>query len=78
MTIIERLPAVKEVALFGKGLHAVAVDADAAARAIRDALAAEGLRLERIERIPPALEDVFVSLIETRDRAAGAQPEVYR
>jgi ABC-2 type transport system ATP-binding protein len=78
MTLIERLPAVKEVALFGKGLHAVAVDAEAAARAIRAALSAEGLRLDRLERIQPTLEDVFVSLIETRDRARVAQPEVRR
>ena len=78
MTVIERLPAVKEVALFGKGLHAVAVDGDAAARAIRTALAAEGLRLDRLERIPPTLEDVFVSLIETRDRACAVQAEAQR
>ena len=78
MTIIERLPPVKEVALFGKGLHAVAADADAAASAIRAALAAEGLRLDHLERIPPTLEDVFVSLIEARDRAHPAQPEVHQ
>ena len=78
MTVIERLPAVKEVALFGKGLHALAIDAEAAALAIRAALATESLRLNHLERIPPTLEDVFVSLIEARDRAHGAQPEVRR
>jgi ABC-2 type transport system ATP-binding protein len=78
MGAIERLPEVKEVALFGKGLHAVAADAPAAERAIRAALAAGGFRLDRLERITPTLEDVFVSLIETRDRAAGAQQEVRR
>ena len=75
MDLIERLPEVKEVAMFGKGLHAVAADAEAAAGAIRAAFAIEGLRLDRLERIPPTLEDVFVSLIEARDRAAGTQPE---
>ena len=78
MDVIERLPEVKEVALFGKGLHAVAADAPVAERAIRAALAAGGFRLDRVERITPTLEDVFVSLIETRDRAAGAQQEVVR
>jgi len=78
MGAIERLPEVKEVALFGKGLHAVAADAPAAERAIRAALAAGGFRLDRLERITPTLEDVFVSLIEARDRAAGAQQEVAR
>jgi len=78
MGLIERLPAVKEVALFGKGLHAVAPDADAATAAIRAALAAAPLAVTRIERIVPTLEDVFVSLIEQRDRAAGAPTEVRR
>ncbi len=76
MTILERQPEVKEVALFGKGLHAVAVDPVAAERAIRAALTSGGFRLDRLERITPTLEDVFVSLIEARDRAAGAQVEV--
>ncbi len=76
MGVIERLPEVKETALFGKGLHAVAPDAGAADRAIRAALAAAGFRLERLERVTPTLEDVFVSLIETHDRAEAAATEV--
>ncbi len=76
MTVIERLPAVKEVALFGKGLHAVAMDAEDATRAIKAALATGGFPLARIERITPTMEDVFVSLIEARDRAGGSQAEV--
>jgi len=75
MAILERLPEVKEVALFGKGLHAVAPDAIAAERAVRGALAAS-FRLDRVERITPTLEDVFVSLIEARDRANAPQAEV--
>jgi ABC-2 type transport system ATP-binding protein len=78
MALLERLPEVKEAALFGKGLHAVAADPVAAERAIRTALAANGFRLDRVERITPTLEDVFVSLIEARDQAAGAQQEVRR
>jgi len=78
MTAIEHLPEVKEVALFGKGLHAVASDAAAATAAIRAALVAGNFHLDRIERVTPTLEDVFVSLIEGRDRAAGSQQEVRR
>jgi ABC-2 type transport system ATP-binding protein len=78
MGVIERLPEVKEVALFGKGLHAVAADASAAGRAIQSALAASGFRLDRLERITPTLEDVFVSLIEAHERAGIPQPEVRR
>lgn len=78
MAVLERLPEVKEVALFGRGLHAVTADPAAAGPAIRAALAAGGFRLDRLERIVPTLEDVFVSLIEARDRAAGTQPEFRR
>ncbi len=75
---IEGLPAVKEVALFGKGLHAVVDDAEEASRRIRRLLAERGHRVDRIERIVPLLEDVFVSLIEARDRAEAPQAEVRR
>jgi ABC-2 type transport system ATP-binding protein len=78
MVALERLPEVKEVALFGRGLHAVAADPAAALPAIRAALTSGGFKPERIERITPTLEDVFVSLIEARDRAAGALQEVRR
>jgi len=78
MTALEQLPEVKEVALFGKGLHAVTLDPAAAEPAIRAALTAGGFRIGRLERITPTLEDVFISLIEARDRAAGAQEEFRR
>ena len=78
MDLLERLPEVKEVALFGHGLHAVAADADAAGRAIKAALAAGGFRLDRLERITPTLEDVFVALIEAHERAEAPAPEVRR
>ncbi len=76
MTALERLPEVKEVALFGRGLHAIAADAPAAEQAIRSTLAAGGFQLGRLERITPTLEDVFVSLIEARDRSGPVQTEV--
>jgi ABC-2 type transport system ATP-binding protein len=41
-------------------------------------LAGHGRRLERMEKIVPSLEDVFVSLIEARDRAEQPQQEVRR
>lgn len=76
MVAIEQLQEVKETALFGNGLHVVAVDAEAAAAAVGAALSAGGFDVERIERILPSLEDVFVSLIESRDRAERPQTEV--
>ncbi len=78
MTVIERARAVKEVALFGKGLHAVTTDPATAIPAIREALGSAGFAPVRVERIDPTLEDVFVSLIEARDRATAPQVEAQR
>ena len=66
---LEKLPGVKEAAMFGRGLHVVASDGRRAMEEIRGYLAGRGRRLERMEKIVPSLEDVFVSLIEARDRA---------
>ncbi|MCI0540843.1 MAG: ABC transporter ATP-binding protein [Verrucomicrobiales bacterium] len=78
MLEIEQVAGVKEVALFGKGLHVVADNAAAAASAIKGVLRDRGYHIQRIERIVPSLEDVFVSLIEARDRAGRPQQEVRR
>jgi len=78
MSDLERVPGVKEVALFGKGLHVVTDDAEQAAPAIAEQLRTAGRGEARIERITPSLEDVFVSLIEARDRADQPQAEVRR
>ena len=78
MSEIEKVQGVKEVALFGKGLHVVAVEADSVIQPIRGVLQSQGYAVERVEKIVPSLEDVFVSLIEARDRAEQPQVEVRR
>jgi ABC-2 type transport system ATP-binding protein len=61
---LTRTPMIRDVALFGTLLHAVVSDAAAEGPAVRRALERVGIRVERLEPIPPSLEDVFVSLIE--------------
>jgi ABC-2 type transport system ATP-binding protein len=78
MSEIEKLDGVKDVALFGKGLHAVAEDGETAASSIRRLLEERGYTVDRVEQIVPSLEDVFVSLIEARDRAEQPQQAVRR
>jgi ABC-2 type transport system ATP-binding protein len=73
---IEKIPGIKEVALFGRGLHVVAEDGDAAVGHIRATLVADGYRVDAVGQSVPSLEDVFVSLIEGRDRAEQKQQEV--
>jgi len=76
MKIIEQLGSVREAALFGKGLHVVALDGPAALQEIRGALDGASIGVAGIEEIVPSLEDVFVSLIEQRDREEGVQKDV--
>ncbi len=73
---VEKIPGVKEAALFGRGLHVVALNGEETARAVKRLLEEKGHRVERLERILPSLEDVFVSLIEARDKAGEPIPEV--
>lgn len=68
MDEMKEIGGIKDVALFGKGLHTVVEDANVATAAIHHLLNKRGLRATRIEKIVPSLEDVFVSLIEARDR----------
>ncbi|GLI38677.1 ABC transporter ATP-binding protein [Geobacter hydrogenophilus] len=78
MEIIEAIPGIGHAALFGRTLHVVAQRADESIPAIRESLAAGGFTVDGIERIVPSLEDVFVSLIEARDRETTPQQEFSR
>lgn len=78
MEALERLPGVKEAALFGRGLHVVVYPGQASVEEVRRELEARGHAVDRAEPIVPSLEDVFVSLIEARDRAQQPQAEVSR
>ena len=78
MAEIEKIECVREVALFGRGLHLVAADCGNAIAQVRARLAESGFAVSRIEKIVPSLEDVFVSLIEERDRREAPIAEVRR
>jgi ABC-2 type transport system ATP-binding protein len=68
MEQVEAIPGVRDVALFGAGLHVVVDEARAAIDSIRQRFEQLGVKPESIERITPSLEDVFVALIEEFDR----------
>ena len=69
LELLPRLAMVREAAMFGTLLHVVVPDAGKDGPAVRAALDEAGIRVERMEKILPSLEDVFVSLIEAEDRA---------
>ena len=76
---LEELAGVKEAALFGKGLHVVVDRADECGPGrCAPPWRRGGFAVGRIEKIVPSLEDVFVSLIEARDRQEAPEAEVRR
>jgi ABC-2 type transport system ATP-binding protein len=78
LAVVETLPGVRHAALFGRGLHVVSEGPGSIMPVIAAGLAAAGLPPGRTERIVPSLEDVFVSLIEARDRQEAPVAEVAR
>ncbi|MFZ5569065.1 MAG: ATP-binding cassette domain-containing protein [Thermodesulfobacteriota bacterium] len=64
---LERLPGVRDAALFGAGLHVKADDAEKAETGIAELLRGKGVQDVSISRIMPNMEDVFVTLIEKED-----------
>jgi ABC-2 type transport system ATP-binding protein len=66
LAAIRKLPPIREVTLFGAGLH-IRTAAPAAARtAIAALFARVNVPLGRIDTIPPAMEDVFIALVQRR------------
>ncbi len=78
MEALEAVPGVKEAALFGTVLHVVVEGEDGLDSAIARALEQNGFSVRKVQRITPSLEDVFVSLIEARDRQVEPVAEVKR
>lgn len=68
MEFVLSVPGVKDAALFGKGLHVAARRGEPVIPSLVRVLSDHRLTPERVEMIPPSLEDVFVSLVEARDR----------
>jgi ABC-2 type transport system ATP-binding protein len=66
----------RSVALYGNGLHITVTDPVAAIPALRELLNSMGIRVTRIDPIPPSMEDVFVALIEQHDRSHPPRAEV--
>ncbi len=78
MAALDGVPGVKEAALFGNKIHAASEDADELAERLKKVLPEAGFQVSSLRRITPSLEDVFVSLIEARDRAEAPQKEFAR
>jgi len=72
LDLLQQMPGVSDVAVFGNALHVVVPDAKAAIPRIRTALSQHGARVTKMEPIRPSLEDVFVSLTAAQEKAGKA------
>jgi ABC-2 type transport system ATP-binding protein len=71
MRALEGLEGVRDVAVFGGGLHVTVDDVEATSARMRERLGAQGIEVRKLERIQPSMEDVFVALIESEERKAA-------
>jgi ABC-2 type transport system ATP-binding protein len=54
--------------VFGRTLHISVQDAQRAQQNIKQAFKKSEIEIERLEKIEPSMEDVFVALIEREER----------
>ena len=71
MKLLEKMPGVTDVAVFGGGLHVTVEDATRAIPQIGATLDQAGIAVTTLEPIKPSLEDVFVAMIEREERKAA-------
>jgi len=66
LEVLRKEPWVLETSIFGTSLHVSVADEEEGGRLVRERLAKEGIFPERIDRIVPSLEDVFIHKLEER------------
>jgi len=69
---LQSAPGVMDAAVFGNALHLVVKEAAVAIPQLQGYLAEHNIAVTRMEKIPPSLEDVFVSLTTGSDK--GGKP----
>ncbi len=62
LALIKKLPQVTEAAVFGTGLHVATLNADQTEADLKEALGAQQIAIRSLARVPPSLEDAFISL----------------
>jgi ABC-2 type transport system ATP-binding protein len=68
MDVLQQQPWVNETTIFGSAFHVSVVGQHDAHTKIRRALVGASRKAEKIDRIAPSLEDVFIHLIAEEDK----------
>lgn len=72
MAHLDSLDIVEKTSLFGTAVHAVLKDTDVTVARLQAAIETAGLRLDRIERVTPSLEDVFLDVVDRVEQGTAA------
>jgi ABC-2 type transport system ATP-binding protein len=72
LEVLQKEPWVLETSIFGTSLHVSVADEEEGRRLVRERLAREGIVPQRIDRIVPSLEDVFIHKIEEHAASGGS------
>jgi len=70
--VLARPGRVRDAALFGRTIHVITDDEDTGSSDAREALQSAGISVKGVRRIPPTMEDVFVSLVEKHTKEVSA------
>ena len=70
--VIRQIDEVREAAVFGNALHLVMRESSAPIAPLREHLELQGIRVTRLEKIRPSLEDAFVALTGHAPEPAAA------
>lgn len=73
LQVVNKIPEIKEAALFGRGLHLSVENAQQAIPIIIRSLKEQNLLYNSLNKIEPSLEDVFVAIIENMEKKKGMQ-----
>ncbi|MEN3339411.1 MAG: drug efflux transport system ATP-binding protein, partial [Acidobacteriota bacterium] len=72
MRALDRMPEVEKTSLFGTAVHAVLRREGVTPEALAGQVRAAGIDVESAGRVSPSLEDVFLDVVETAERARGS------
>jgi ABC-2 type transport system ATP-binding protein len=72
LEVLQQEPWVLETSIFGTSLHVSVADVEEGQRLVRERLAREGIVPQRVDRIVPSLEDVFIHKIEEQAASGGS------
>jgi len=73
MEALAGAPGVRRTVLVGDRVHAFADGAPERAAQLRQRLEAAGVAVESVEPVPPSIEDLFVSALETGESAPSQE-----